>query len=356
MRRGAGDSPPRMNVLDEVLTLRPTSVVARLGPASRLPVLNPRDLSRALEKRPAALPCLPVPLGAMLPGLLAAARSEDAVLGLCCPHPLADRGAPERFLAQVRQVAEAAGHARPLFLQAGPVRVTRTEPEARRSLQEGVFRLVDAGFSLVSLDVTRLQTPAAVEVVREVAGPVLERELSLEVSLPAGGVGEELALAQGLLEGLRRKGVAVRFLRVSEIVLGEEEQDVQFLRELVELAGRFGVGVAVGEAGRRSVRVLPTYVAAGVKKVECMAPFEQLAWDACPEPVRLELGQKAEKAGLSAGELLGVMGGQLVSLEAREAARLEALSFAEAAGVLAAVGAVGTGWRSMCFLADHRGD
>jgi hypothetical protein len=31
-----------MSVLDKVLTLRPTSVVARLGNASRLPVLNPR--------------------------------------------------------------------------------------------------------------------------------------------------------------------------------------------------------------------------------------------------------------------------------------------------------------------------
>ena len=76
-----------MNVLDKVLRLRPTSVVARLGSRSRLPVLNPRELLRALEGVPMALPCLPVPTRSMLPGLLAAARSEDAVLGLCCPHP-----------------------------------------------------------------------------------------------------------------------------------------------------------------------------------------------------------------------------------------------------------------------------
>ena len=43
-----------MNVLDKVLTLRPTSVVSRLGHASRLPVLSPRELSRALENAPAA--------------------------------------------------------------------------------------------------------------------------------------------------------------------------------------------------------------------------------------------------------------------------------------------------------------
>jgi hypothetical protein len=116
------------------------------------------------------------------------------------------------------------------------------------------------------------------------------------------------------------------------------------------------VGVAVGEAGRRSVRALPTYVAAGVRKVDCAAPFERLALGMYPEAVRSSLEQKAEKAGLGAGELLGVLGEQLAPLGALEATRLEALTFAEAADVLASVGARRTGWKSMLFLADNRGE
>jgi hypothetical protein len=343
-----------MNVLDKVLTLRPTSVVSRLGQASRLPVLNPRELLKALEGVPAALPCVPVPVRPMLPGLLAAARGEDAVLGLMCPHPLADRGAAERFVAFVQQVAEADGHARPLFLQAGPVRVPQADAEALSQLQQGVYRLVEAGFPLVSLDVSRLPVDAAVEAVRRLAGPVVERELGLEVSLPGVDPGSELEGASSLLAGLR--GLGVRFLRVSALALGEEEPDVEFLRSLVELAGQAGVGVSVGEAGRRSVRALPTYVAAGVRKVDCVAPFERLALGMYPEAVRSSLEQKAEKAGLGAGELLGVVGEQLAPLGAPEATRLEALTFAEASDVLASVGARRTGWKSMLFLADNRGD
>jgi hypothetical protein len=206
----------------------------------------------------------------------------------------------------------------------------------------------------VSLDVTRLEPDAAAEAVRRLSGPVVERELSLEVSLPAGAEGGELEGARALLEGLR--GLSVRFLRVSAAILGEEELDVEFLRSLVELAGQHGVGVAVGEAGRRSVRVLPTYVAAGVKKVECAAPFERLALASYPEAVRSSLEQKAEKAGLGAGELLGVVGAQLAALDAHEASRLEALTFTEACEVLAALGASRTGWKSMLFLAQKRGD
>jgi hypothetical protein len=345
-----------MNVLDKVLTLRPTSVVARLGAVSRLPVLNPRELLRALEGMPAALPCLPVPTRPMLPGLLAAARGEDAVLGLMCPHPLADRGAAERFVDLVQQVAEADGHARPVFLQAGPVRVPRADAEVLEQLQEGIFRLVDAGFPLVSLDVTRLPLDAAVGAVRSLSSPVLERELSLEVSLPAGDEGAELEGARALLEGLSRRGCPVRFLRVPAGILGEEELDVQFLQSLVELAREHGAGVSVGEAGRRSVRALPTYVAAGVRKVDCAALFERLALASYPEAVRSDLERKAEKTGLPAGELLGVLGEQLAPLAAPEASRLEALAFADASEVLASLGATRTGWRSMQVLAENRGE
>ncbi|WP_434379803.1 hypothetical protein [Melittangium boletus] len=345
-----------MNVLDKVLTLRPTSVVARLGPASRLPVLNPRELSRALEGQPTALPCLPVPVPTMLPGLLAAGRGQDAVLGLVCPHPLAERGAAERFVAAVQQVAEADGHARPLFLQAGPVRVPGAAPASLGPLQEGLFRLVEAGFSLVSLDVTRLPAPAAVEAVLRLSETLIERELALEVSLPAGAEGEELDGARLLLEGIARRGATVRFLRVPEAALGEEAQDVQFLRGLVELAGQHGADVAVGEAARRSVRVLPTYVAAGVKKVECSAPFERLALVSYPEAVRAQLEDKARKAGVAAGQVLGLLGAQLAPLSAADEGRLEALTFAEASEIIEALGASATGWKSMLFLAEGRGD
>ncbi|EPX56768.1 hypothetical protein D187_007202 [Cystobacter fuscus DSM 2262] len=345
-----------MNVLDKVLTLRPTSVVSRLGPASRLPVLSPRELSLALENAPAALPCLPVPARPMLPGLLAAARGEDAVLGLVCPHPLADRGAAERFVAAVQEVAEADGHARPLFLQAGPVRVTSTAPASLAPVKDGLFRLVDTGFSLVALDVSRLPASGAVEAVLRLSETLVEREFALEVSLPGGPEGEELEGARLLLEGLAPRMPGLRFLRVSESVLGEEVQDVQFLRSLVDLAGQHGLGISVGEAGRRSTRVLPTYVAAGVKKVECAAPFERLALAVRPAAERESLEQKAHKAGLTPGELLGVLGGQLSPLESADASRLEALTFAEASEVLEALGASRTGWKSMLFLAENRGD
>jgi len=347
-----------MSVLDKVLSLRPANAVARLGPGSRLPLLSPSELLRALEGSPAALPCVPVRAKAAIPGLLTAARAEDSVLGLACSHPLADRGATERFLAAVKAAAAESEHARPLFLQAGPVRVAKPKPEGVAVQQEAIFRLVDDGFSLVSLDVSRLDPSSAVEVVRSICGPLRERELPMELTLPARPrEGASLTdTARPLLEGLRKGGVPVGFLRVPAAEFGEEDLDVGLLHLLVELATEFGVSVTVAEVTERSLRSLPTFVAAGVRKVDCSSPFERLSLAAWPAEARALLEQKAESAGMSPGELLGLLEEQLPALETAARERLEALSFTEATEMISLLGASKSGWRSMVWLAEHQGE
>ncbi|MBJ6762891.1 hypothetical protein JGU66_19175 [Myxococcaceae bacterium JPH2] len=343
-----------MSVLDKVLSLRPGNAVARVGSGSRVPLLNPRELIRALASVPVALPCLPVQAKGALPGLLAAARAEDSVLGLACPHPLADRGAADRFVAAVHETASEAGHARPLFLQAGPIRVTATDAAALSSLQEGLFRVVDAGFALVSLDLSRLDSYVAIEAVNALAGPLLERELSLELTPPAGA--DALESCQTLLEGLRQWKVPVRFVRLSESALGGAEPDVAMVRRLVELAASHDSRVTVGDVSAGIPRALPTYVAAGVAKVDCVGPFQRLALGAWPPEVRDGVEAKALAAGLPAGELLSVLEEQLPALEPAAREKLEALSFAEATEAMAALGATRSGGLSMTFLANDRGD
>ncbi|AEI66833.1 hypothetical protein [Corallococcus macrosporus] len=344
-----------MNVLDKVLTLRPGNTVARVGAGSRVPLLNPRELLRALSEAPAALPCLPVQAKGALPGLLRAARSEDAVLGLACPHPLSDRGAPERFVAAAHHAASEAEHARPLFLQAGPILVARADADTLDALKDGVYRVVDAGFSLVSLDLSRLDSYAAVEAVNALVAPVTERELALELTGPAATSGLTDAY-RTLLEGLRQWKVPVDFIRVPEAALGEGEPDVRLLRTLVELASEYDAALSVGEAGAALAGGLPTYVAAGARKVDCVGAFERLALGAWPPEVRASVEEKAAAAGLPAGQLLSVLEEQLPPLDDAAREKLEALSFMEATEVLGALGATRTGQTSLRFLAEKRGD
>ncbi|NOK18506.1 hypothetical protein [Corallococcus carmarthensis] len=345
-----------MSVLDKVLSLRPGNVVARVGPGSRVPFLDPRELLRALESTPMALPCLPVLSKGALPGLLGAARAEDAVLGLSCPHPLADRGAPERFVLAVHAAAREAEHTRPLFLQAGPLRVTSTDADVLDALQEGLFRIVDAGFALVSLDLSRLTSYEAVEAANALVGPLKERELSLEVSPPQVSSGGLVDACATLLEGLSQWQVPLRFLRVPEAQLGDGELDVEELRRVVETASAKGVAVTVGDASIGSARGLSSYVAAGVRKVDRGGPFGPLTLRAWPPEVRERVVARAQAAGMPAGELLSVLEEGLPPLSPGARETLEALSFSEATEALGALGARRSASVAMAFLAKPDGD
>lgn len=349
-----------MSVLDKVLSLRPGNVVARVGPGSRVPLLDPRELLGALESTPMALPCVPVLSKGALPGLLRAARAEDAVLGLSCPHPLADRGAPERFVQAVHAAAQEAEHTRPLFLQAGPLRVTSTDADVLDALNDGLFRVVDAGFALVSLDLSRLTSYEAVEAVNALVGPLKERELSLEVSPPQVSSGGLVDACATLLEGLAQWQVPVRLLRVSDTQLGHGEPgvelDVELLRHVVETASAKGVAVAVADTSTGPARGLSSYVAVGVRKVDRAGPFGPLALRAWPPEVREPLMGRAQAAGMPAGELLSVMEEGLPPLTQSARDTLEALSFAEATEALGALGARRSASVSMAFLANPSGD
>ncbi|MFP2933316.1 hypothetical protein ACLESO_50855, partial [Pyxidicoccus sp. 3LG] len=244
----------------------------------------------------------------------------------------------------------------PLFLQAGPVRVARVDGDALGPLQEGLFRVVDAGFTLVSLDLSRLDSFAAVEALNVLTGPITERELSLELTAPAPSGSDPLDPYRTLLEGLKQWKVPVRFVRVPEASLGVGEPDVELLRRLVDLAAEYGAVVTVGEVGAGLPHALPTYVAAGVRKVDCVGPFERLALGAWPPETRASVVEKATAAGLPPGELLSVLEEQLPPLEPDAREKLEALSFSEAVEVFAELGATRTGQPSMRFLAEKQGD
>src|SRR5262245_59953859 len=200
---------PQPDVLERILALRPTSAAHRLGD-SPFPLLNPRDLARALRESGAPLVCVPVPAVDALPGLLRAARDEDAVLGLAAPYRPGQRDAADAFFEAVRTAAAECRHRRPVFLQAGPIRLTSAEPRGLQMRAEDVYRFVDAGFSLLSVDCSTLVPEAGVLAASELVQAAAERELSVEIAAPVDESGRASAAAlEKCLEGFRARRLEV---------------------------------------------------------------------------------------------------------------------------------------------------
>lgn len=346
-----------MRALEQLLTFRPANVVARLGPRSRVPLLGARELAQALEGR-APLLAVPVPRREVLPGLLRAARFQEAVLGLALPHPLAGRGAPERFVEAVRVAAEEAEHALPLFLQAGPLPVPAGDSEALAGAASGVYGCLEAGFTLVSLDASRLGEDAPARVA-QLAAPVVERELALEVALPLTAPPPSPDALRAQLDALAQARVRPQFLRVdARQVRGAAfggatsgEVEPSWVEPLREVAAGYGAQLTgVDPAGEGASAASP-WRAVGVGKLELPAGVMRAALASLPPEARGAVEARASDLGLGAAEVLVLLGEQLPPLSAGEALRLEACAFAEVQELLQRLGLGGSARRVGAALA-----
>jgi hypothetical protein len=339
--------------LDKVLALRPTNVVTRLGHDSRLPLLNLRDLLAALEGGQAGLACFPAYALASVGGLLRASRDEDAIVGLACPWPQRDRDAPSRFIEALHDATEAVRHRKPLFLQAGPIRLSG------RGDDEVVYQFIQAGFTAVSLDAHGLGAAEARSAYRAAAQPILERELSLELAAPLDELGRLApALARELLEPLAADGVLVQSLRVPIRTFALEESpreawqlDSAELKEVVDIAREHGAAVAVEDDGAATQTLAPVLLEGGARKVDPLEIMARLVLAALSSDRLAQLKQDAGADGVHIRERLAGPGWEQGGMDERATLRVEALTWATASDLLVALNARGTASHAVGFLA-----
>jgi hypothetical protein len=338
---GGGANLGSVNVLHKVLSLRPTNAVARLGAASVLPLLDPRDLAGE-----GTLLCVPVCSPAVLPGVLRAARELDAVVGLACASAPMDRYRAERFFGAVREAGEDSHHRRPFFLQAGPIRVGRSE--RLELVEEQVFRFLDAGFTLISLDLTRLNLEDAARAAEVLGRGPLERELPLEISVPLSSEGfASVDGLRALLQELRIRPASLRLASSSVWSEGAGEPDWVRLRELSDVAA----GIPFALEDRQAVPELPAWAEVGVRKYEPAFTFGRMVTQSLGFAEKAALQKRASASGLPEVDLLALFEEAIASLPGSARERIEALSFVEAEVWLQSLGAVGSAHRVVERLA-----
>lgn len=346
-----------MNDHERILRLRPANVVGRLGEDSTLPILEPRRLGRALLEKRVPLLCVPVLIPPVVAGLLRAARELDAVIGLCCPA-LAERPvAAEAFIAAVKKEGEGL-HRKPFFLQAGPLRLSSSSPAALDQTYALVCQLLASGFSLLSLDGSRLGVANNVQACGQLVQATVGKGVAVELTAPrnAGGRTSPEGL-RNYLQSLDKAGARPDFVRVG-VPLTEEDQrqeglDTQLLAELAGVATDFGVELTVADRGRTTRGEFLEWARVGARKLDAGDTFTRIVLDALPVDVREGLLAHAAETQIPVADLLGASESILQSLDARTQERLEALSFADALALLGALRASHSATQTMSWLVEN---
>ncbi len=346
-----------MNDHERVLKLRPPSVVTRWGQDSNLPILEPRRMGHALSGKRVPLLCVPVLFPAAIAGLLRAAREVDAVLGLSCPVLFERPQAVESFMNALRKEGEGL-HRKPLFLQAGPLRLTSTEPAAREQALALTHQLLDAGFSLLSFDGSRLGVANNVQACRELVQVTAGKGVAVELTAPrnAGGRTSPDGL-RNYLQSLDKAAIHPDFLRVgvapSEGEPRQEGLDTVLLAELAAVAADFGVELAVVDRGRPTQQEILSWAEAGARKVDAGEVFAHIVLGMLPEDVRAGLLSHAMETQTPLADLLAASESLVQGLTTRTLERLEALTFADALMLLGTLGAKGSASGTMSWIVDN---
>jgi hypothetical protein len=345
-----------MNDYERVLKLRPPSVVTRLGQDSNLPILEPRRIGHALSGKRVPLLCVPVLFPAAIAGLLRAAREMDAVLGLSCPVLFERPHAAESFITALRKEGEGL-HRKPLFLQAGPLRLSSTEPAARDQALTLTRQLLEAGFSLLSFDGSRLGVANNVQACRELVQLTAGTGVAVELTAPrnAGGRTSPEGL-RNYLQSLEKAGIHPDFMRVglvpSEGEPGQESMDTVLLG-LATVAAEFAVELAIADRGRPTHNEIIAWVEAGARKIDAGDVFSHIVLGMLPEDVRAGLLSRAKETQTSLADLLAASETIIQGLTDRAQERLEALTFADALLLLGTLGAKGSATGTMSWIVDN---
>lgn len=333
----------------KLLSLRPTNAAMRLG-TSPLPLLNPRDLQRALAGRQMALLCAPAFSRAAVGGILSAARHADAVVGLAVPFPLGERDRPENVLEELVISTREVPHQRLLFLQGGPFRVRSNDERALETLSAQIYRYVDGGCSTIALDASTLDLSAAAKAYAQLSHRVTERELSLEVAALRDASGSvDVDQTAALLQTLGAFGVKPQYLRVDVASV-----DAERVGRLVELAREHGAELCVEDSLALGGNELQGYVELGVRKWDAPQAFAARVTSALPAGALEALQARAAEVGRPWTELLGALSEGLASPEPELKVKLEALAYAEAASILSSLGARGSSAAAMAFLSSDQ--
>ncbi len=310
-------SPPSL------LAFRPVSAVHRLPPRSQACPLSLRDLLRAQGGVRRPLPIVGAPRPALARAALLAAQQAGAAIGLGLPGG----GTPEPWFDAVTGAADELAPRLPIFLS-GEVAVEAGEGGAERAARRA-WRLVEAGFTHLAVDVSRVAVAERARAAAQVAGLAVEREIAVELLLPGDGEPagpEEAAAFQEELEGwgLRPDALGLR-MAAPDGADGLRDQ----ARRLAVLSAALG-RTALVRHGPVTPVLLQVLRAAGVAAAEDGGRVRAAALATLPEEARRAWEAPAERG---AGE---------PALEPAAAARLEALAFAEALAVIEAMGAGGS--------------
>jgi fructose-bisphosphate aldolase class II len=293
---------------DRLLARRPPQVLAKLPANSRVCLLNSKDILTVLKSAPVIVMACNTRIKHVIPGIMRAAQELDAVVGFelarseCTLEGGYTGFTPQLYAETVIDYAEKTKFTRPFFIHADHITVKSTAPEAIASARELIEAQLAAGYTSFAIDASFNELPDNIKITTELARPIVEQNLGLEVEVgEIKSTGQEaeittVAEAADFIRGLRAQGIHPDLLAINNgskhgnYLEGEKISiDLERTGEIYNAIKEFGVCIAQHGVTGTPLHLIGIFADYGIRKANVGTQWQNVAHAGLPEELMAEM-------------------------------------------------------------------
>lgn len=177
--------------IPKILAMRPENAVKKLGSASKVLVMNSKDIINAIKDKPMIVMACNIRIKHAVPGIMRAAEELDAIVGyeLAKSEGDLDGGytgqTPQIFFDMLIEYAERLKFSKPFFIHGDHITVKSTAEKDVESARKLIAAELEAGYTSFAIDASFNEIPDNIKITVDLAKPIIAAGIGLE-----GEVGE----------------------------------------------------------------------------------------------------------------------------------------------------------------------
>ena len=340
----------------------PENTMKAMPPGNPACPVNGRNVYKTLAPHKTIVMACNIRIPLVIPGIMRAARELDAVVAFELAKTEGDlKGGytgmtPEIFVDTILKAAKATDFSLPFVIHGDHITVKNTtegEIEGSRAL---IAAELAAGYTSFAIDASFNEIPENARITAELAKPITERKLGLEVEvgeIKAAGTEAHLSTVEEaveLMERLSAAGISADLLAVNNgskhgnYLEGEQIFiDLERTGQIYQaIHGRFGVSIAQHGITGTPLHLIGRFAEYGIRKGNVGTQWQNIAHAGLPPALMQKMRDWAKEAGKDVKFATKQFKAEIDAVPPESAGKIEQAAYEEAKQLFQAFRAGGT--------------
>ena len=340
----------------------PENAAKAVPPGNPACPVNGHDVYRTLAPHKTIVMACNIRIPLVIPGIMRAARELEAVVAFELAKTEGDlKGGytgmtPEIFVDTILRAAKAADFTLPFVIHGDHITVKNTTPGEVESSRALIAAELAAGYTSFAIDASFNEIPENARITADLARPIAERKLGLEVEvgeIKAAGTEAHLSTVEEaveLMERLSAAGISADLLAINngskhgnylegEQIFIDLERTGQIYRAIHD---RFGVSIAQHGITGTPLHLIGRFAEYGIRKGNVGTQWQNVAHAGLPPALMQRMRDWAKEAGKDIKFATRQFKGEIDSVPPESARGIEQAAYEEAKQLFQAFRAGGT--------------